>query len=107
MASITAPSQEVRNSQGTPAAAPSAAKVSTAALIATMVKVSKQVSDLVFSPGREPQIEVGGQLKELNITGVGKLTPDATKRIAADLIGNNSLVAEKLEREGSTDLSYG
>jgi len=87
--------------------APSAAKVSTAAIVATMLKVSSQISDLIFSPGREPQVEIGGQLKELNIAGVGKLTPEMTKRIALDLIGNNILVSGKLEKEGSTDLSYG
>ena len=37
---------------------------------------------------------------------MGKLTPDATRRIAVDLIGKNELVAGKLEKEGSTDLSY-
>jgi twitching motility protein PilT len=72
-----------------------------------MLQVSKNVSDLIFSPGRPPQIEVSGQLKEVNIAGVGKLTPDVTRRIAMDLIGNNELVGSKLESEGSTDLSYG
>jgi len=71
-----------------------------------MLQVSKQVSDLIFSPGRTPQIELNGQLREVNIAGVGKLAPDATRRIAIDLIGNNELVAGKLEKEGSTDLSY-
>jgi twitching motility protein PilT len=71
-----------------------------------MLQVSKQVSDLIFSPGRTPQIELNGQLKEVNIAGVGKLLPDATRRIAIDLIGKNELVAGKLEKEGSTDLSY-
>ena len=87
-----------------PAAAP---KVSTASLVATMLQVSKQVSDLIFSPSRAPQVELNGQLREVNIAGVGKLTPDATRRIAADLIGKNELVAGKLEKEGSADLSYG
>jgi twitching motility protein PilT len=32
--------------------------------------------------------------------------PDATRRIAIDLIGKNDLVSSKLEKEGSTDLSY-
>src|SRR6202140_5636802 len=82
------------------------AKVSTASIVATMLQVSKQVSDLIFSPGRSPQIELNGQLKEVNIAGVGKLLPDATRRIAIDLIGKNELVAGKLEKEGSTDLSY-
>ena len=82
-------------------------KVSTGAIVATMLQVSKQVSDLIFSPGRAPQIEISGQLKEVNIAGVGKLTPEATDRIAKDLIGQNEIVATKLDKEGSTDLSYG
>jgi twitching motility protein PilT len=49
---------------------------------------------------------LNGQLREVNIAGVGKLIPDATRRIAADLIGKNDLVSGKLEKEGSTDLSY-
>src|SRR5690242_16019862 len=65
---------------------PAAAQVSTAAIVATMLQVSKQVSDLIFSPNRAPQIELNGQLKEVNISGVGKLSPEATRRIAADLI---------------------
>jgi twitching motility protein PilT len=71
-----------------------------------MLLVSKQISDLIFSPGRMPQIELNGQLKEVNIAGVGKMMPEATRRIATDLIGSNALVAGKLEKEGSTDLSY-
>jgi twitching motility protein PilT len=88
------------------AAAPAAPKVSTAAIVATMLRVSKQVSDLIFSPGRTPQVEINGQLNEVNIAGVGKLLPEATQRIATDLIGQNEIVASKLEKEGSTDLSY-
>ncbi len=71
-----------------------------------MLQVSKQVSDLIFSPSRAPQVELSGQLKEVNIAGVGKLTPEATRRIAVDLIGKNELVSGKLEKEGSADLSY-
>ncbi len=83
-----------------------AAKVSTASIVATMLQVSKNVSDLIFSPGRPPQIELNGQLKEVNIAGVGKLLPDMTRKMASDLIGKNDLVAGKLEKEGATDLSY-
>jgi twitching motility protein PilT len=93
-------------SQSVPPGSPPAAKVSTAAIVATMLQVSKQVSDLIFSPGRTPQVELNGQLREVNIAGVGKMIPDATRRIAIDLIGKNELVAGKLEKEGSTDLSY-
>jgi twitching motility protein PilT len=106
MDSPSAPPQPSAVTQNDHAGSPVAARVSTASIVATMLQVSKQVSDLIFSPSRAPQIELNGQLKEVNIAGVGKLTPDATHRIAIDLIGNNELVATKLEKEGSTDLSY-
>ncbi len=106
MDSTTAPPQPPAVSPGTATGATPAAKVSTPSIVATMLQVSKQVSDLIFSPSRPPQIELNGQLREVNIAGVGKLTPDATRRIASDLIGKNELVAGKLEKEGSTDLSY-
>jgi twitching motility protein PilT len=103
----TAPPPPAITGQSGSTPAPAApAKVSTAAIVATMLQVSKNVSDLIFSPSRAPQIEINGQLKEVNIAGVGKLTPDLTRRIAGDLMGANALVAEKLEKEGSTDLSY-
>ena len=106
MDSSSASSQPAAAGQDASASAAAAPKVSTASIVATMLQVSKQVSDLIFSPGRPPQVELNGQLKEVNIAGVGRLMPDATRRIAADLIGKNDLVAGKLEKEGSTDLSY-
>ncbi|HEX3378133.1 MAG TPA: PilT/PilU family type 4a pilus ATPase [Candidatus Acidoferrales bacterium] len=92
--------------QTAPAEAQPKPVVPTAALVATLLQVSKQVSDLIFSPGRAPQVELNGQLKEVNITGVGRLTPEATHRIAMDLMGTNEIVATKLDKEGATDLSY-
>jgi twitching motility protein PilT len=105
MASVLPPQAPGTNPDSSSAAV-AAPKVSTAAIVATMLQVSKQVSDLIFSPGRAPQIEINGQLKEVNIAGVGKLLPQATQRIATDLIGQHEIVASKLEKEGSTDLSY-
>ena len=80
--------------------------VSTASLIATMLNAAKNTSDLIFSPGRAPQVEVSGQLMQLKITGVGILDAEDTARIAADLIGRNNHAVEKLRTEGSCDLSY-
>jgi twitching motility protein PilT len=105
MASVLPPEAASTNPDTTSGAS-AAPKVSTAAIVATMLQVSKQVSDLIFSPGRAPQIEINGQLREVNIAGVGKLLPEATHRIATDLIGKHEIVASKLEKEGSTDLSY-
>jgi twitching motility protein PilT len=72
-----------------------------------MLKAHAHVSDLIFSPGRAPQVEVSGQLVELKFKGLERLTPDDTKLIACDLMGKNELPARKLEQEGSADLSYG
>jgi twitching motility protein PilT len=106
MDTTTAPPQPPAVSQTAASGDAPQTRVSTPSIVATMLQVSKQVSDLIFSPGRAPQVELNGQLKEVNIAGVGKLLPDATRRIAIDLIGKNELVASKLEKEGSTDLSY-
>jgi twitching motility protein PilT len=65
------------------------------------------VSDLIFSPGRAPQIEVSGQLVELKFPGLERLLPHDTEQIARVLIGKNEHAASKLEKDGSADLSYG
>ena len=75
-------------------------------LIASMVRASKNTSDLIFSPGRLPQVEVNGQLAQLKIAGIGALSAEDTARIAADLIGRNTQAVEKLKSEGSCDISY-
>jgi twitching motility protein PilT len=76
-------------------------------LIGAMLKVRDHVSDLIFSPGRAPQIEVSGQLVELKFKGLEKLTPQDTEYIAKFLVGNNEHAALKLDKDGSADLSYG
>lgn len=90
--------------QTTAAAAP--APVATPVLIATMLRAAPKISDLIFSPGRAPQVEVNGQLVQLKIPGVGILKPDDTARIAADLMGRSKHALEKLKEEGSCDISY-
>jgi twitching motility protein PilT len=84
----------------------SAEPAPTPAIIAAMLRASPKTSDLIFSPGRAPQIEANGQLVQLNISGVGRLTSEDTARIAADLIGRNAHAVDKLKQEGSCDISY-
>jgi twitching motility protein PilT len=72
-----------------------------------MLKSGSHVSDLIFSPGRAPQIEVSGELVELKFKGLEMLTAEDTKLIAYDLIGKNDHPIRKLEQDGSADLSYG
>src|ERR1700674_5211393 len=81
--------------------------IQTAQLIAAMLKSNGHVSDLIFSPGRPPQIEVSGELVELKFKGLESLSPDDTRFIAYDIMGKNEHPVQKLEQEGSADLSYG
>ena len=75
-------------------------------IIASMLQAAPKTSDLIFSPGRAPQVEVHGKLVQLKIKGVGVLSSEDTARIAADLIGRNSLAVDKLKQDGSCDISY-
>jgi twitching motility protein PilT len=81
--------------------------IHTAQLVTAMLKANTRVSDLIFSPGRAPQIEVNGQLVELKYKGLECLTPQDTSYIAHDIMGKNEAPVRKLEQDGSADLSYG
>jgi twitching motility protein PilT len=81
--------------------------VSTPALLAAMLSASGKVSDLIFSPGRPPQVELHGNLTTVEISGSAVFTSDDTRRIAADLIGNNKQAINTLREQGSCDISYG
>lgn len=80
--------------------------IHTAPLVTAMLKASNHVSDLIFSPGRAPQIEVNGQLVELKFKGLECLSPQDTNFIAYDIMGRNEAPIRKLEQDGSADLSY-
>jgi twitching motility protein PilT len=81
--------------------------IHTAQLITAMLKSNGHVSDLIFSPGRAPQIEVSGQLVELKYKGLECLSAADTKSIAYDIMGDNEHPLRKLDQDGSADLSYG
>ena len=71
-----------------------------------MLKASVNVSDLIFSPGSLPHIEVSGKLVPVRITGLSALSPDDTRRIAEELIGGNEQALKSLRDQGSCDISY-
>ena len=71
-----------------------------------MLAVSDKVSDLIFSPGRPPQIELVGKLQPVAIPGLEKLTPGHTAAIAKLIIGTHQQAAQNLEKYGSSDLSF-
>jgi len=78
-----------------------------AKVLQQMLEVSDKVSDLIFSPGRPPQVELVSKLQGVPIAGLEKLTPAQTYAIAKLIIGNHEVSLESLEKYGSTDLSFG
>ncbi|HWY68023.1 MAG TPA: PilT/PilU family type 4a pilus ATPase [Terriglobales bacterium] len=92
----------------TPTTAPTApqpaAAIPTPALITAMVKFNAKVSDLIISPHRPPQVELGGQL--VVVPGLPVLSAQDTARLAADLIGTNKRAADFLRNDGACDTSY-
>jgi twitching motility protein PilT len=78
-----------------------------AKVLQQMLEVSDKVSDLIFSPGRPPQVELVSKLQGVPVAGLEKLTPAQTYAIAKLIIGNHVSSIESLEKNGSTDLSFG
>ena len=91
-----------------PAAAPEGAPqvLPTPVILGAMLRAVKNVSDLIFSPGRFPQVEQNGQLVEVKAAGLTQLRPEDTARIASHVIGGNKIAIEKLKSDGSCDISY-
>jgi twitching motility protein PilT len=71
-----------------------------------MLAMSDKVSDLIFSPGRPPQVELLGKLQGVPVPGLDKLLPTHTAAIAKLIIGNHQSAQEGLEKLGSADVSF-
>ena len=71
-----------------------------------MLRASDKVSDLIFSPGRPPQVELAGKLVPVRIASLEKLTPAHTAGIAKLIIGTQQTAVDSLEKTGSADLSF-
>jgi twitching motility protein PilT len=71
-----------------------------------MLAAGEKVSDLIFSPGRPPQVELSGDLQGVPIPGLEKLTPPQIKAMADMMLFGNAQGLETLEKKGSADISY-
>src|SRR5450432_2795306 len=104
---MASPSVGTQSAASASAAAPALAPVtptfSTAALLTAMLKSSSKISDLFFSPGKPPMIEVNGRLVA---TGPRALSPEDTRHIAHELVGDNKHALDNLRELGSCDVSY-
>ena len=81
-------------------------RIETPALIIAMLESGKGISDLIFSPGRPPQVEQHGELVAVVVPNVPVLEPEDTARVARDLIGSNEQALRTLKEEGACDISY-
>jgi twitching motility protein PilT len=82
-------------------------RVATPALLGAMLRAAEKISDLIFSPGRPPQVQVYGQMIPVQVPGLTFLTADDTRHIAADLLGDNKQAMSTLREHGACDISYG
>lgn len=96
---IAPPAQQIPT-----ATSPAVAPNTTSALLAVMLKTSPKISDLFFSPGKPPLVEVSGKLVPAGV--VRALTCEDTRRIASDLMGSNQNAIDNLKELGSCDVSF-
>src|SRR5258705_3363956 len=75
-------------------------------IIERMLLVSDKISDLNFSVGQLPQIEINGKLTAVQPFGLQKLTPYQTEIIAMTLLEVNPELAQRLARNGTAELIY-
>jgi twitching motility protein PilT len=71
-----------------------------------MLSFKEGISDLNFSVGRAPQVEVSGQLVAVPIKGMERLSPYQTEMMALAMMAQDREILKKLINSGSTDLSY-
>jgi twitching motility protein PilT len=76
-------------------------------ILTTMLDSQPEVSDLLFTVGKPPQVETAGQLVPVECDPlIDKLTPYQIETIALNLLGQNQWHIEDLLRRGSCDSAY-
>ena len=71
-----------------------------------MLLISDNVSDLNFSCGQKPQVEINGTLYSASPLGLGRLTAYQTEMIAMSLLRGNPDASDHLAKRRTADLSY-
>ena len=75
-------------------------------LLAKMLDVAPEISDLNLSVGKPPQVEIEGQLRPVPFAGIERLSPYHVELVAMRLLRGKRDLTERLLRTGSVDLSY-
>jgi twitching motility protein PilT len=80
--------------------------ISTAELVTAMLDSGAGISDLIFSPGRPPQVERHGSLVGVTVPGLTVMLPPDVARVARDLIGTNEQALRTLKEQGACDFAW-
>ena len=76
-------------------------------VLTTILASQPEVSDVLFTVDRPPQVEAYGELKPVVLDPpIANLTPFQIETIAMNIIGDNAWQLEDLIRHGSCDASY-
>src|ERR1044072_7752364 len=76
-------------------------------ILGTMLEYRANVSDLIFTVDKPPQVEAEGVLVPVPLDpAIESLTPFQTEMLALNLIGGNPRLLDDLLRTGSCDTSY-
>ena len=76
-------------------------------ILTTMLDSQPDVSDLLFTVDKPPQVESFGELKPVTLDpAIEALTPFQTEMVALNIIGENHWLIGDLLRRGSCDASY-
>jgi twitching motility protein PilT len=76
-------------------------------LLIAMIVCESGISDLLFVPGRVPQMSCYGKLRSYTSDLIAEpVTSEMTAQLAEIIIDGNTLVAENYRKNGSCDCSY-
>jgi twitching motility protein PilT len=89
---------------GEPSGQPAAVQAND--LIHAMLDAGPGISDLIFSPGRPPQVERHGELTPVPVPGCPVMRAPDTLHLARELIGGNEHALRTLKEQGACDFSY-
>jgi twitching motility protein PilT len=76
-------------------------------ILLALFGVSDRISDIIFSPGKPPQVELNSQLRATKMPGMESLSPQHTAEIARLLTQGHPVAGQSLSENGSADISYG
>ncbi|HEX6740020.1 MAG TPA: PilT/PilU family type 4a pilus ATPase [Vicinamibacteria bacterium] len=89
-----------------PATSPFASAEGLNRILLALFGISDKISDILFSPGKPPQVELNSQLRAAKVPGMEALSGQHTAEIARLLTQGHAVAGQSLSENGSADISY-